>query len=62
MIYDMIYLSAIGLPLGGSSTVHIYTQQHNRHKQYAEQHSSLIRESADRARPLRGLPRHLPYK
>ena len=26
-IYDMIYLStAIGLPPGGSSTVHIYTQ------------------------------------
>jgi hypothetical protein len=22
----MIYLTAIGLPLGGSSTVHIYTQ------------------------------------
>jgi hypothetical protein len=27
MIYDMIYLlTAIGLPPGGSSTVHIYTQ------------------------------------
>jgi hypothetical protein len=24
--YDMIYLTAIGLPPGGSSTVHIYTQ------------------------------------
>jgi hypothetical protein len=24
--YDMIYLTAIGLPLSGSSTVHIYTQ------------------------------------
>jgi hypothetical protein len=27
MVYDMIYLlTAIGLPPGGSSTVHIYTQ------------------------------------
>ena len=26
MIYDMIYLTAIGLTPGGSSTVHIYTQ------------------------------------
>jgi hypothetical protein len=25
-VYDMIYLTAIGLPPGGSSTVHIYTQ------------------------------------
>ena len=25
-INDMIYLTAIGLPPGGSSTVHIYTQ------------------------------------
>ena len=34
MIYDMIYLlTAIGLPPGGSSTVHIYTQTiHERHK------------------------------
>ena len=35
MIYDMIYLTAIGLPPGGSSTVHNYTQyieQHNGHK------------------------------
>jgi len=24
--YDKMYLTAIGLPLGGSSTVHIYTQ------------------------------------
>ena len=46
---DMIYLNAIGLTPGGSSTVHIYTQtiheQHNRHKtihrttQYMEQHN-----------------------
>jgi len=26
MVYDMIYLTAIGLTPGGSSTVHIYTQ------------------------------------
>jgi hypothetical protein len=26
MIYDMIYLTAIGLTPGGSGTVHIYTQ------------------------------------
>jgi hypothetical protein len=26
MIYDMIYLTAVGLTLGGSNTVHIYTQ------------------------------------
>ena len=34
--YDTIYLTAIGLTPGGSSTVHIYTQtiheQHNGHK------------------------------
>jgi hypothetical protein len=27
MIYDMIYLTAIGLTPGGSSTVHIYTNK-----------------------------------
>jgi len=33
-VYDMIYLlTAIGLPPGGSSAVHIYTQQ------YIEQHN-----------------------
>jgi hypothetical protein len=26
MIYDMIYLTTVGLTPGGSSTVHIYTQ------------------------------------
>jgi hypothetical protein len=26
ILYDMIYLTAIGLPPGGSSTVNIYTQ------------------------------------
>jgi hypothetical protein len=65
MIYDMIYLTAIGLTPGGSSTVHIYTKtihrQHNRHKPYTEQHNSLIRKSADRAPSFRGIPWHLPY-
>ena len=42
MIWYMIYLlTAVGLIPGGSSTTHIYTQtiQHNRHKQYTEQHN-----------------------
>jgi len=46
MIYDMIYLSAIWLPPGGSSTVHIYTQTINRtiqNKQYIEQHNNFVR-------------------
>ena len=29
-IYDMVYLTAIGLPPGGSSTVHMYTQTTHR--------------------------------
>ena len=41
MIYDMIYLTAIGLTLGGSSTVHIYKETIHRTtqptKQYIEQ-------------------------
>jgi len=31
------------------------------HKQYTEQHSSLIRKSAGRAPSLRGIPWHLYY-
>jgi len=31
------------------------------HKQYIEQHHSLIRKSADRAPSLRAIPWHLPY-
>ena len=54
--YDSIYLlTAIGLTPGGSSTIHIYTQT------IQEQHSSLIRKSADRAPSLRVIPWHLPY-
>jgi hypothetical protein len=65
--YDMIYwLTAIGLILGGSSTVHIYAkqyiEQHNRHKQYIEQYNSRIRKSANRTSSLRVIPWHLPYK
>jgi hypothetical protein len=44
MIYDMIYLTAIGLPTGGSSTVHIYKQTIHRttqNKQYIEQHKNV---------------------
>ena len=36
--------------------------EHNRHKQYTEQHNSLIRKSADRAPSLRGIPWNLRYK
>jgi len=42
----MIYLlTAIGLPPGGSSTVHIYTQTIHRttqNKQYIEQHKNFF--------------------
>ena len=45
--YDMIYLlTAIGLPAGGSSTVHIHTQTIHRttqNKQYIEQHKNFGR-------------------
>ena len=34
MIYDTIYLTAIGLTPGGSSTVHIYTQTVHRTTQF----------------------------
>jgi hypothetical protein len=44
-LYDMIYLlTAIGLPPGGSCTVHIYTQTIHRttqNKQYIEQHKNF---------------------
>jgi len=62
----MIYLlTATGLTPGGSSTIHIYTQTIHRTTQSTqtiqEQHSSLIRKSADRAPSLRVIPWHLPY-
>ena len=40
----MIYLTASGLPAGGSCTIHIYTQTVHRttqNKQYIEQHKIL---------------------
>jgi hypothetical protein len=50
----MIYLlTAIGLPRGGSYTVHIYTQTIHRmtqNKQYIEQHKNFGR--------VRAVPRH----
>jgi len=46
-VEDMIYLlTAIGLPPGGSSTLHIYTQTIHRmtqNKQYVEQHKNFGR-------------------
>jgi len=46
-VEDMIYLlTAIGLPPGGSSTAHIYTQTIHRmtqNKQYVEQHKNFGR-------------------
>jgi len=60
----MIYLlTAIGLPPGGSSTVHIYTQTTHRatqNKQYTEQHKKFWK-STGRAPSLRVIPWHLPY-
>jgi hypothetical protein len=51
--YDVIYLTAIGLTPGGSSTVRIYTQTIHRTTQF--------KKSAERAPSLRGIPWHLPY-
>ena len=70
MIRDMIYmLNAIGLPPGGSSTVHIHTQTIHRTTQITEktqitteQHKQqLTGKSAGRVPSLRVLPWHLPY-
>ena len=59
----MIYLlTAIGLSLGGSSTVNIYTQTIHRtiqNKQYIEQHNNWM--SAGRAPSWLVIPWHLPY-
>jgi hypothetical protein len=44
MMMMMIYLTEIGLPPGGSSTVHIYTKTIHRttqNKQYIEKHKNL---------------------
>jgi len=40
----MIYVTAIGQPAGGSSSVHIYTQTiegTSQNKQYIEQHKNI---------------------
>jgi len=45
----VIYLTAIGLPPGGSSTVHIYTQiiyRTTQNRQYTERHKIFGRERA----------------
>jgi hypothetical protein len=69
-IYDMIYLTAIGMSPGGSSSVHIYTQTVQRTTQTihrttqitTEQHKKqLMWFSAGRAPSLRVLPWHLTY-
>ena len=57
MIYDMIYdiylLTAFGLTIGGSSTVHIYTQTIHRTPQITtEQHKYLIWKNANCAPSL----------
>jgi hypothetical protein len=60
---DMIYLTAVGLPLDGSSTVHIYTQTIHRttqNKQYIEQHNKFWK-SGGCAPSWRVIPWHLPY-
>jgi len=54
-IYKMYFLTAIGLPPVGSSTVHIYTQTICRKTQ------NFFWKSAGRAPSLRVLPWHLPY-
>jgi hypothetical protein len=65
-IYDYyLFLTAIGLTPGGSSTVHIYT-----HKQYTEYRERNARNdikkkkigSAGHVPSLRVIPWHLPYK
>jgi hypothetical protein len=62
MIY--IYLTAIGLTPGGSSTAHIYTQTMHiiQRKDHILQYKQLCNlGSKDRASSLRVTPWHLPY-
>jgi len=58
----MIYLlTAIGLPPGGSSTVHIYVNNtQNDTKQTIHRTTQKFWKSAGRAPSLRVIPRHLP--
>ena len=61
----MIYLTAIGLTPGGSSTVHICTQTIHRTTQSTQTiHRTTQfanRKSVDRAPSFRGISWHLPY-
>jgi hypothetical protein len=60
-MYD-IYLTAIGLTPGGSSTSHIYTQTvHITHRKKNNTEKGKLG-SAGRAPSLRVIPWHLPYK
>ena len=75
VIYEMIYLTAIGQPPGGSCSVHMYIQTKqgtSQNKQYIghkntqnntknTQSNTTTRKSAGRAPSLRVLPWHLPY-
>jgi len=57
-------LTAIGLTVGGSSTVHIYTQTIHRTTQSTQtmhRTTQLIGKSAGRAPSLGVIPWHLPY-
>ena len=59
----MVYLTAIGQPPGGSSTVHIYTQTiDNNTKQYIEQHKNTqnnikIQRTTQKLGRVRAVPR-----
>jgi len=59
----MYLLTAIGLPPGGSSTVHIYTQNNTQNDTKPTIHRTTQKfwKSADRAPSWRVIPRHLPY-
>jgi len=64
-IFDMIYLTAIGWPPGGSSTVqystHIHTTNTENDTKQTIHTTTKIRKSAGRAPSLRVLLWHLPY-
>jgi len=73
VVYDTVYLTAIGLTPGGSNTcLHTNNTKNNTNKkyigqhiidakQYIEQHNSLIWKNADRVPSLRSITWHLPY-
>jgi len=51
---DMIYLTAIGLPPGGSSTVHIYTQTIHKATQFTNSTQFTTFYSSEFRGPFRG--------